>query len=246
MNALRHVLVPLLVLAPLSGCHDEATAPLDGVFYGPSKSIGNGTVSTYVAMQAGEPIELGVALSEAALNGLPDQMIMEHLAYPAQAASMPYTFMMFGWNPQGHIPAPIYTLPHFDFHFYFAAESEVMKVPGGPDPIIPDATLVPEGFIAPGNAAVPAMGVHWMARSAPELNGQVFDKTMIYGFTAGRQIFIEPMITKAYLETKPNYETEIAQPQRFGTPGLHATRYSIKYDPSAKEYRIAISAFVRR
>ncbi|MGH7709969.1 MAG: DUF5602 domain-containing protein [Gemmatimonadaceae bacterium] len=248
MNALRYLLVPTMILAPLTACDDEATTAvaLNGRFHGLSAAIGNGTVSTYVTVQDGQPTEVGVALSEAALSGLPDQMVMLHLPFPAEAAGMPYTFMMFGWNPQGHLPAPTYALPHFDFHFYYIAESDVMKIPGGPDPIVPDASLIPEGFIAPGNPSVPAMGVHWMAAYAPELNGQRFEKTMIYGFTRGQPAFIEPMITKAFLETKPGFATAIAQPQRFATPERYATRHTIKYDARAKEYRIAIDSFVQR
>jgi hypothetical protein len=248
MNALRFLLIPTMILAPLAGCEDEPATgvAVDGRFYGQSMAVGNGSVRTYVTVQDGKQTELGVALSEAALTGLPDQMLMLHLQFPAEAAGMPYTFMMFGWNPQGHVPAPIYTLPHFDFHFYLLPEREVLKVPGGPDPIIPESNLVPAGHIAPGNVAVPAMGVHWIDSSAPELNGQLFDKTMIFGFTAGRQAFIEPMITKAFLESKPDYATAVAQPERFTIPGLYPTRYSIKYEASSKEYRIAINSFVQR
>lgn len=248
MNALKFLLVPTMILAPFAACEDEAATglPDDGRFYGPSTALANGSVRTFITVHDGQPEELGVALSEAALSGLPDQMLMLHLAFPSEAAGMPYTFMMFGWNPQGHVPAPIYTLPHFDFHFYLIAESEVMKVPGGPDPILPEASLVPEAYIAPGNVSVPAMGVHWTASSAPELNGQVFDKTMVFGFTGGRQAFIEPMITKAFLETKPDFATAIAQPQRFAKPGLYPTRYSIKYDAATKEHLIAIGSFVER
>lgn len=247
MNALRFLLVPTMILAAQAACGDEATTGLvDGRFYGPPTAVGNGSARTYATVRDGHPTELGVALSETALSGLPEQMLMLHLPFPAEAAELPYTFMMFGWNPQGHLPAPIYALPHFDFHFYYIAESEVLKIPGGPDPIVPDASLIPEGFIAPGNPSVPAMGVHWMAAYAPELNGQRFDKTMIYGFTRGQPAFIEPMITKAYLETKPDYATAIAQPQRFATPELYPTRYSIKYDARTKEYRIAIDSFVQR
>lgn len=248
MNALRYLLVPMIILAPLAACEDEVTTGLaaDGTFYGQSLAVGNGNVRTYVTVRDGKQSEVGVALSEAALTGLPEQMLMLHLQFPAEATGMPFTFMMFGWNPQGHVPAPIYSHPHFDFHFYLLPEAEVLRVPGGPDPVMPEANLIPQGFIAPGNVAVPAMGVHWIASSAPELNGQQFDKTMIFGFTAGRQAFIEPMITKAFLETKPDYSTAIVQPQRFATPGLYPTRYSIKYEVSSKEYRIAISSFVQR
>ena len=248
MNALKFLLVPTMILAPLVACEDETATGIavKERFYGQTTALGNGTVRTYVIVQDGQSTELGVALSEAALSGLPDQMLMNHLPFPAEAAGLPYTFMMFGWNPQGHIPTPTYAQPHFDFHFYVIPESEVLKIPGGPDPIAPEPSLIPDGYFAPGNVSAPAMGVHWMARSAPELNGHLFDKTMIYGFTGGRLAFIEPMITKAYFETKPDYTTEIAQPPRFGTPGLYPTRYNIKYDAATKEHLIAISGFAQR
>jgi hypothetical protein len=248
MLAPRFLLTVALAVAPLAGCKDGVTggSRADGRFYGPSTAIGNGTVRTYVTIEDGRPAELGFALSEAALSGLPPQTVTLHLPFPAEAAGTQYTFAMFDWNPEGHLPAPIYSHPHFDFHFYLMEEKEVVKIGGGPDPVVPEASLVPEGYIAPGNPSVPAMGVHWMSASAPELNGHLFDKTMIYGFSGGRLIFIEPMITRAFLETKRDFDTAIAQPRRFAAPGLYPTRYGIAYDAQGREYRIAIKGFVQR
>ena len=36
---------------------------------------------------------------------------------PAQNPT-PYKFIELDWNPAGHEPAGVYTLPHFDYHFY--------------------------------------------------------------------------------------------------------------------------------
>jgi hypothetical protein len=244
----RFLLITAIAVAPLTACDDGPTgeSATGGRIYGPSTAIGNGTVRTYVTLQDGRPAELGVALSEAALSGLPQQMVMLDLPFPAEAGGTQYTFMMFDWNPSGHEPTAIYGHPHFDFHFYMMDEKEVMRIGGGPDPIVPEVGLVPQGHIAPGNISVPAMGVHWTAASAPELNGRLFDKTMIYGYTRGRLIFIEPMITKAFLETKQDFETTIAQPQRFAAPGLYPTHHSIRYDAQSREYRVAIDGFVQR
>jgi len=30
----------------------------------------------------------------------------------------PYKFVQFDWNPNGHEPDSVYTVPHVDFHFY--------------------------------------------------------------------------------------------------------------------------------
>src|SRR4051812_8160600 len=97
--------------------------------YGAPQKIGNGTVRTYIVLDqkhAGRPLEVGVAMSEKALEGLPapvtstDPMANMHmyiLALPAQNQTQ-YKFVQFDWNPAGHEPEGVYTFPHFDFHFY--------------------------------------------------------------------------------------------------------------------------------
>jgi hypothetical protein len=110
--------------------------------YGTPTKVGNGIVRTYVVLdqkQGGKPLEVGVAMSEASLEGLPTpaalaaeaaakgehdhgdhgKMVMNMylLDLPAQNPT-PYKFVQFDWNPAGHEPEGVYDLPHFDFHFY--------------------------------------------------------------------------------------------------------------------------------
>jgi hypothetical protein len=113
-------------------------APLSLRANGVPQHIGNGTVRTYVLYDPANrrvPIEVGIALSADALDGLPAKMVMtpeqmadqmkpgQHdthellLELPAENAT-PYKFVQFNWNPGGHEPPGVYDRPHFDFHFW--------------------------------------------------------------------------------------------------------------------------------
>src|SRR5688500_14232731 len=118
---------------------DEASTEnqaADGLAYGAPVTVGQGAARAYVQMTAGEPAELGVALSEAAPAGLPDhnspggqQMPdgMKTFVYPLTMPAnnpTPYRNVLLDWNPGGHEPPGIYDKPHFDFHFYTIDEAE--------------------------------------------------------------------------------------------------------------------------
>jgi hypothetical protein len=133
----------LALMVSFVACNDagETTAPATGPqrTYGPSQTLGNGTVRTYITVDAQNPlvpVEIGVAMSEAAMTNLPTAAAtvaaMDHQAHanmgnmvmnmylldlPAQNPT-PYKFVQFDWNPVGHEPPGVYDLPHFDFHFY--------------------------------------------------------------------------------------------------------------------------------
>lgn len=238
--------------------------------YGPPQKMGNGMARTYVVLnaKAGQaPVEVGVALDEGALEGLPVHAAdhSEHalvLRMPAKSPA-PYQFTELNWNPGGHPPAGIYTAPHFDFHFYrtsvaardaidpsdpqFAAKAR--RVPGGAD--------VPPGYVVPGDPAeqaVPRMGVHWFDVTAPELQGlfgnagayRPFTKTFIYGSWDGEVTFYEPMVTRDYLLSRPDVTTPVSVPARYPQPGWYPTSYRVSYDAQAKEYRVALTGLVSR
>jgi hypothetical protein len=203
--------------------------------YGTPQKIGNGMVRTYVVLDEKDgrtPIEVGVAMSEGTMDGLPAAMPMSGdmadmgmliLALPAQNPT-PYKFVEVGFNPMGHEPAGVYDLPHFDFHFYTVSDS-VMKaiVPSDPAyatraasfpapeyraPFYVDAATA--AGIPPAAATVPVMGLHWLDVRSPELQKLVgnpagwrpFTTTFIYGSWDGKFIFDEPMITRAYIMAK--------------------------------------------
>jgi hypothetical protein len=243
---------------------EHAAHPVaDGLAYGTPATLGEGTARVYVQLRGGEPVEVGVALSETALSGLPDQHSPGGEQMPDGLKTFPVTVTMpannptpyrhvgLDWNPGGHEPHGIYNKPHFDFHFYTISEEERHAiVPTDPQfgaraAKFPAPEYVPVGYIAPAPSAVPAMGVHWVDPKSPELNGQPFDKTFIYGTWDGNVIFAEPMITKAFLESKPDFTAPIAVAQKHATAGYHASSYSIRWDEGTREYRIALGGLQR-
>jgi hypothetical protein len=166
--------------------------------YGPMLKLGDGNVRAYVTVDARNPtlpIEIGVALSEDAMENLPKAvpgqsehaMLMHNswdLQLPAQNPT-PYKFVGFGWNPAGHEPPGVYDLPHFDFHF-FRVGTDVKNsiMPDNPQWDAKSGAYPPEeqrvpfyidvataGKVPAGKASVPMMGMHWLDVRSPELQG---------------------------------------------------------------------------
>jgi hypothetical protein len=182
------------------------------VQYGPAVSVGKGTARTYVVFdaQGDTPLELGVALSEDAMDGLPKKnpqaahaaaaSAHEHLDNHVYLLSLPtrgvapYRFVELDWNPGGHEPPGVYDLPHFDFHFYtITPEERASIVPSDPQfqqkaDMLPAeserppfyAMAAPPGAPAPG---VPLMGVHWIDVRSPELQRMMGNSSLYRPFT---------------------------------------------------------------
>lgn len=172
------------------GSNKATRSPL----YGTSIKLGDGRARAYVTLdeKSDAPLEIGIALDERALDGLPASGSGHHggsaaphtflLELPARYAT-PFRFVELNWNPAGHEPQGVYEgVPHFDFHFYtitqpereaivpsdpqFAAKAN--NVPTG-DYVPPfNAALGPPG-VPPAGVAVPMMGVHWVDVRSPEL-----------------------------------------------------------------------------
>jgi len=241
--------VATLIAVPAIAAYSvlPATETKSAVTYAAPTPFGDGTVRTYVVRDSrGAPTSIGVELSESALQGPPTTKTMLHIPFPKEADDTQYTFVMFDWNPAGHVPDHVYTVPHFDFHFYMTKQDDVMAIQAGPDPIVAESRFVPKNYISPGNESFPAMGVHPVDATSGEFNGKTFDQTFIWGFSRGQIQFIEPMITKAFLETKPDFRAPIAIPARHAAPGYYPTEYRVYWKPETKEYRVALSGLVRR
>jgi hypothetical protein len=200
----------------LTACRESAAAPRPaapsadragtdgpGVHrqYGTPMRVGNGRARTYVVLDqqaGGRPLEIGVALDEAALEGLPAPaaahggggahagMTIYDLELPQQHGT-PYQFVQLDWNPSGHVPPGIYDVPHFDFHFYTITKAErdaidpavvgEAEYAARADRLPPEAERAASDVpLSPPDAplaavAVPRMGVHWGSLHAPELQG---------------------------------------------------------------------------
>jgi len=213
------------------------------VFYGPTVPIGNGVARAWVQENGnGEPVAVGINLSEKALQNLPQEPAAFVLQFPPNKGMYFYKHMLVDWNPDGHEPPGVYDVPHFDFHFYTITNEERLEIgPAGAPGFdnLPGPQYVPPAYIRiPGG--VPQMGTHWADVLSPEFNGGVFTKTFILGSWDGSFIFYEPMITREYLLSNPDAVTPVRQPAAFQQDGWYAADYKVSYSASPKQYTIAL------
>ena len=214
-----------------------------GTFYSNETKIGNGTVRTFVTLNDnGDPETIGYKFSEGMLTGLPDKDAMTNmfnLSFPVEARATGYDHAELDWNPHGHDPVQIYGVPHFDFHFYIVGMDQLSAIVPGPDTVAVDQQYIPTDYMS-GVMAVPNMGVHWVDSTSSEFQGKPFTATFIYGFYHGKMLFVEPMITQAFLQTHPDASFNVKQPAEFQTSGYYPTKWSVHYNSNKKEYTVAL------
>jgi hypothetical protein len=228
-------------------CSEVLPPDPSGTFYGPVTAVAGGTGRAYVIIdRSGSPTDLGVAFTETVMASLPTASTEFVFDLPPEAAMTSFKHAALNWQHAGHPPAGIYTVPHFDVHFYMITLAERLAiVPGTPTidaklALRPAADFVPAGYAA-GMAAA-QMGLHWNDPEAPERKGEPFTKTFLYGSYDGNITFAEPMVTVAYLAGKPaEVSTPVKLPARFATRGYHATSYTAGFNASTKEYRMSLS-----
>jgi hypothetical protein len=255
----RAIVLVLLTASALGACRaaSGSDASATRTDYGAPVKIGNGSARAYVTITKGVP-EVGVVLSEGALAGLPSVHapggVVEQghttfasvLELPARNPTS-FRHVLMNWNPAGHEPPGVYDKPHFDFHFYRITAAERNAIdPSDPEyqrkaERRPDAERIPARYIMPAPLPFARMGVHWVDTTSAELKGETFTRTLIYGSWDGEMIFVEPMITKAYLETKPQFSATLPAPPRGRGDGFYPEGYSVRWDAAQKEYRIAIT-----
>jgi hypothetical protein len=177
------------------------------------------------------------------------------------ARTTPFKWVSVNWNPMGHPPPapPVWAVPHLDFHFYILEREAVRQIRPGPcselihcDDFKRAQIPVPKEYVHADHidvgAAVPDMGNHLIDSKSPELvtEGRIFTHTFIFGAYDGRVSFYEPMITQAYLESRPDLCAPIKQPQAWEVEGYYPTTYCIRYLPDDERYTVSLEEFVHR
>lgn len=231
--------------------------------FGQSAKIGKGTVRTWVRTRANGAVDaIGITFSDSAFDGLPapnkaienpdfDTYVFP-LALPKSAASTVFTHAMVDYNPQGHSPKGIYTIAHFDLHFYMIPQAEREQITAQGDDLTkcrkqPAAKFMPKGYMFAPDTEVPKMGAHWVDTATPELHGKTFTYTLIYGSYNGKVAFVEPMVSRDFLLSKLKVEAPIPQPAAYQTKGkTFPKRYAIRHDDKKKETTICYEGFVKR
>jgi hypothetical protein len=229
-----------------------------------------------VDAKTGEPRSIGVTLTESALSGLPadsdppqegslklrlmdggpNHTFEYELKFPPEAAETAFNHMGFNYNPEGHGPRPIFTKPHFDVHFYMATTEyrhSIMVDIQDADPtnvrisnLEPPVQFLPTDYQLAPNTAEPRMGTHYADVTSSQLKPGNFSNIFLIGVHGGSILFWEPMITKEYLETQPNFTANLKLPEAYPVSGYYPTAYSIVYDKKRKEIDISLDGLTFR
>jgi len=262
----------LLGGALLAGCSGGSSSSSSGTQLGPLVTVAGGTGRTFVQNNFdGSPSAVGVTIDQAALNsfssaapalastsGRTVRHGTEHTSDVVDEAAL-YSFALpenssvvnhvtLDWNPQGHPPLMVYGVPHFDVHFYMVTPAERAQIsPVNADSPAPAASYVAPDYVS-GVEGVPQMGVHYVDPTSEEWVPQphLFSKTFIYGYYKGNMTFLEPMLSAAYLKSKPDFSSDIKVPAKVKKTGYYPTKYSIKYNTEANNYSVILSGFVKR
>lgn len=213
----------------LTSCDKDDDGPIQ--FNGESKQVFSGQVTNWVKIEDGIPMELGIKFDEATLNNLPNgsgDMDENFVLAISQKAKEVTTIdhIELGWNPHGHAPEGIYDLPHFDIHYYMVTEEVVQSTI---DPLkmemVPPPAYLPTNYIA--GSSMPKMGKHWVDVTSPELNGETFTQTFIYGSYDGKVTFYEPMITSDFLMNANEFERALPIPEKVTRTGYYPSKLKI-------------------
>ena len=198
----------------------------------------------------GKPVSVSVVLNDAALNTVPVGQPSDHITSEnnllipfSEKSGTPFKFAMVNWNSSGHEPAGVYTPPHFDFHFYTVTQQEVMNYTDTAKlNKLPAADYVPANHMAVH--PIPMMGNHFVDVTSPELNGQPFTQTFIFGSYDRKVVFWEPMITLNFLKTTTTYERPLPQPAKFQDSGYYPTKLRVIKGNGLTE--VILDGFVKR
>lgn len=255
MHKLPIVSLAALALAAVSARALACENCKSDVVFGKPVVVGMGMAWSWARLDktTKKPVAVGVTLTETALQGLPTEMpageTMRWLEYrlelPKEVQGQPFDHVSLDYNPKGHIPPGVYDVPHFDVHFYTISVADREKITtsaedqkrGAKQPA-PDYVM--PGYVLPPGTFEPTMGSHWVSMTFPELNGKPFTSTFIYGSFDGRTTFFEPMVTTAFLQTKPDFRQELKMPAAYQRAGYYPTSYRVYYNPERKEYSISL------
>ena len=216
-------------------------------FKGPEVKMGAGHAHSWITINhKGVPTEIGMQMTASAIKELPHDHASFVLPLHQKALDKTaFEHLTIDWNPHGHPPATVFTVPHFDFHFYTITNEARLAIPPYPLAMAAFDNLPPAGYIPtvykadPGG--VPQMGKHWGDGSvAPG----TFSKTMIYGSYNGKVIFVEPMITLDVIQKGVPFSLAYAQPDLFAEHTYYPTKYNF-YVKEGK-YNVTLSDFVLR
>ena len=234
---LNYIGMGLIFFLMLLGCSPESTIddtlePVtskahlkSNTFYCPQISLGKGHVRSWIRIaKDGTPEELGVEMSKNLLTQLPEGDDPVQLVLPLHRKAKentPFDHVFFDWNPHGHEPDGVFTVPHFDVHFYLTSVAAREAIPTYPEAKPQFDNYPPPGYL-------------------PD------DYILLYGTYDGEVTFVEPMNTIAYINSGVPFSEAYSQPTKFAKTAYYPTVYNVYQNSKNQRQIISLSEFVYR
>ncbi|HEX6847728.1 MAG TPA: hypothetical protein VF144_12160 [Chitinophagaceae bacterium] len=228
-------------------------------FYGPAVKYGEGHVRSWTNItHDDQPLAIGIEFTHGALTQHPEQGEETHAHHALlklhQKAKelMPFDHITMGFMMVGHPPPGIYSVPHFDLHFYKMPLEQRLAIPEftvAPNLFnnLPPAGYIPSGYFRAPNEGIAQMGTHFIDLLSPEFQGQPFTHTFIFGSYDGKVTFLEPMVTQAFFQSGATAHKDIRQPQSFDPINTYyPTRYNIWKNENSNRHYVALDQMVLR
>jgi hypothetical protein len=227
-------------------------------FYGPVVQFGDGRVRSWINITHDDkPLAIGLEFTDGVLQQDDGHDGHDHghavlLPLHQKAKTLtPFDHLTMGFMAVGHPPPGIYSVPHFDFHFYKMNLIDRLAIPAYPQAMVafnnnPAAAYLPPAYVkAPAGEA--QMGAHWMDVLSPEFNGQPFTHTFVYGSYDGKVNFLEPMATLSFLQSGATAQKAIRQPQLFDPVNTYyPSRYNIWKNEINSRHYVALDQMILR
>ena len=243
----------------------EGGGSMAGVMAGAEAAFGGGTVSTWALLDDdGTVLEVGVNLTAAALDEAAESEHV-HVAFPEQVVDQTFfDHFVIDFESGGHPPGP-YLVPHFDFHFYGITNETQLAIDCLAEPLpegnaagepamgndyMPDMYMIPGTGLEtddPPGTCVPEMGVHAVDLTSGELAPEdptEFTISYILGYHMGALAFIEPMMSQAYLATRPEISAAVKGPAKLGWSTMWPTQFDASYDDESGVYSLVNSEII--
>lgn len=257
-------------LVALSACDadSEFDVPDDTFVEGETVGYLGGEVTSWGLLDGdGEVVAAGVTLPLAVVENArpaegpppdgppvvdPDNILT--IGFPEEVTSASFVdHMTFHWEPGGHPPVGVFTLPHFDMHlFAISVEEEhaidCTNLTGTPEALVPEGHGVADPGFPPDGECVPAMGQHAVDLTDPVFNPddpETFRRTMILGYYGGTFNFVEPMITQELLLSREDFDMDIPLPETTGRDTMIPTRFEADYNEDDDSYDLVFTDFVQ-
>lgn len=249
----------VLLLAAVAACAPKEVPVVEVA--GDCADAYQARVCTWATMKGDSVLDVGADIPVAFIENAPEHTdmvwppaLLADLKLPdAVHEQSGLSHLTVLWESMGHPPGP-FLIPHFDFHFYTMSQAERNAI----DCVdLSKPAALAEGYVLPDFAlppelvqltksdtlvgiCVPQMGMHSLQGSMMEAT-EPMRGTMVLGYWKTGLIFIEPMISRAMLMEKKNFDLPI--PSIPGRTEAYPRSFRADYNAEKNAYRFVFSGF---